>query len=66
VVAFEQRGDGGRAGVQALVGQLFVQRDDLVLELPVDLVRAAVGPPRARLEPGLTLALVAADQLMDP
>ena len=55
-------GDGLRAGVQALVGQLLAEPHDQVHDLRWGRVRVRGGPSRAGLEDGIALAAVAGQQ----
>jgi hypothetical protein len=59
-------GDGVRAGVQALLGKLFAERDDVLFDPGWGRVRAAVRTPGAWLEPGLAVGVVAAHELVHP
>jgi hypothetical protein len=59
-------GDGVRAGVQALPGQLFPQQSDQLCGVRADRVRGGLRPPGPRLERRLPLGLVAGQQRVDP
>ena len=58
--------DSGGAVVEARVGELLAQQDDLVLELEGDLVWGAMRRLRTGSEPGLALGSVAGDELGHP
>jgi hypothetical protein len=57
----EVESDGVRPGVQAPVGEVLSEPEDLLLELDGDLVRAPPGAPGPGLEPGFPLGV---DRLM--
>ena len=58
--------DRRRPGVKAVLGELFSDGDDLVLEGGGDPCRRTVRPARSRCDAGLAPELVAADQLVEP
>jgi hypothetical protein len=66
VPLLEVEGDGMSAGVQALLDQGLAQRHDLLLHRRRGGLRAVSRATRPRLQAGLTLGVVAADQFLDP
>jgi len=59
-------GDGLRAGVQALAGEVLAQTDDQVGGVGADRGGGGLRPPGPRLERCVALGLVAGQQRVDP
>ena len=66
VLAGQVGGDGFRAGVQSLLGQLLTQPDDRILGVRVHRLRTGMRPSRPRLESCLALGAEPIDQLLHP
>ena len=55
-----------RAGIEALVSELFAQSHDRILQVIGDAERTGTWSPRARLQARFTLGIEAPAQLVDP
>ena len=58
--------DGRSAGVEAVFGEVFTERDDAVLDLIGRATRRCSRPTRAWLEPGLAFSKVTGDEYLYP
>jgi hypothetical protein len=65
-VAGEVFGYGGRAGVEAVLGERLAQSHDLVFDLDGHRPRIVMGPARARRERRIAFGLVAPHELLYP